>query len=448
MGSVYKALQVSLEREVAVKVLSKELASKPSFVQRFLREARVMAKLDHPNILRCFDVGAVQGFHYLSMEYVDGGSVEGWLKKLGKLSIGDSLYIILACAHALQHAHELNLVHRDIKPDNILLTKRGVVKVADLGLAKAQDDDMSLTKTGTGAGTPLFMAPEQARDVKRVDGRCDIYSLGGMLYNFLTGQPPFIGETLVELIEIKEKGKYKPVRDFNDEVPERLELIVAKLLSTKPEHRYQTCAELILELENLGLANDRLSFVDTPEGAPPRQAPTTVSPKRVAVPGLTRASNKTPAPTTKPSPKKAEAEDFWYATFTTSAGKSVTRKLTKDQMITLIRSKSFTDETQVSRTLKGGYRALGTYKEFQSFFKGQEVKETADKKGQKYRSLYAQIEKEDARRRRWRWLHNSFLRFGGFVGLILWLALIGLLLTGVYFGLKWGLTEMGVDWPF
>src|SRR5207253_9210059 len=128
-----------------------------------------------------------------------------------------------ACARALGHAHEMDLIHRDIKPDNILLTSKGVVKVADLGLAKATSEDMGLTKTGTGAGTPLYMSPEQCRDVKRVDGRADIYSLGCMLYYFLTGEVPFKGETVVELYEAKEKGKFPPARQCNDEVPEHLD---------------------------------------------------------------------------------------------------------------------------------------------------------------------------------------------------------------------------------
>src|SRR5207248_6262426 len=137
-----------------------------------------------------------------------------------------ALHIVLACAHALQHAHELKLVHRDIKPDNVLLTRKGVVKLADLGLAKAQDEDLSLTKTGTGAGTPLYMAPEQARDVKHVDHRSDIYSVGCMLYYFLTGKLPFTGETLVEVIDAKQKGKFTPARRLNADIPPRLDLII------------------------------------------------------------------------------------------------------------------------------------------------------------------------------------------------------------------------------
>src|SRR5262249_4383203 len=157
--------------------LPKMLAANKDFVARFHREAKLMAKIDHPNVLRCYAFGEDKGTHYFAMEYVDGGSMEGWVRRVGRLSVGDALHIVLACANALAHAHELGLIHRDIKPDNILLTSKGVVKVADLGLAKATQEDLGLTKTGTGAGTPLYMSPEQCSDVKHVDARTDIYSL-------------------------------------------------------------------------------------------------------------------------------------------------------------------------------------------------------------------------------------------------------------------------------
>ena len=158
-----------------------------------MREARVMQKLDHPHVLACIDVGNQKAYHYLAMDYLEGGSVEDWLKKMTRFQLGDALHIILKTAEGLRHAHENSMIHRDIKPDNILLTKDGIVKIADLGLAKETDDNQSLTKTGTGAGTPIYMAPEQARDVKHVDARTDIYALGVMLYVFLTGRPPFNG---------------------------------------------------------------------------------------------------------------------------------------------------------------------------------------------------------------------------------------------------------------
>jgi serine/threonine protein kinase len=264
MGAVYEAHQISLDRIVAVKVLAKELASKDAYVRRFQREARMMIKLDHANILRCFGVGKDKetGLHYLSMELVEGGSVESWRKKRGRFSIGDALHIILKTAAGLQHAHDKNMIHRDIKPESILLTEDGVVKVADLGLAKDTQENVSLTRTGAAAGTPIYMAPEQARDFKHVDIRVDIYALGVMLYVFLTGMPPFRSDNMVDLVSAKEKGTFDPMRRHNDEVPSKLDLIVDKMIAKDPKNRYASCDELINDLEPLGLANEQLSFMD------------------------------------------------------------------------------------------------------------------------------------------------------------------------------------------
>jgi serine/threonine-protein kinase len=436
MGSVFLAEQVSLQRHVALKVLSKELAAKEAFVQRFVREARVMAKLDHPNILRCFDAGAAHGYHYLVMEYADGGSVEGWLKKKGQFSIEDALHIILACARALEHAQELNMVHRDIKPDNLLLTGKGAVKLADLGLAKATDDDLSLTKTGTGAGTPLYMAPEQARDVKHVDGRSDIYSVGCMLYRFLAGQVPFNGETLVEVIDLKTKGKYKPLRAMNSEVTERLSLMVDKMLAANPAHRYQTCTELIQDLESLELAGERLSFIGAPAGGEKGRPPS-----RPSVPKTQRTAAAPPAKTSsRTSSAKAPTVDEpeedvggWWVNLPLPGGKTINKKLGFEDVVTLVKNGTLAVNTKLCRTQNGNYRPLNTFPELNQVMKAQVVKAEADRKGQKYREIYAKIEKEDQRRRRWRWLKGYVGQVGGFVGFLIWMAVVIGIIVGGFF---------------
>src|SRR5260221_7832679 len=160
-GTVYLARQESQNRDVAVKVLAKHLASNPTILQRFQREARLMAALDHPHILRGYAVGEDRGYHYLAMEYVDGISLGNWLQKVERLSVGDTLHIVMAALDGLQYAHDQGLIHRDIKPDNIMITSAGAVKVADLGLAKGIADDLSLTQTGFSTGTPVYMSPEQ-----------------------------------------------------------------------------------------------------------------------------------------------------------------------------------------------------------------------------------------------------------------------------------------------
>jgi serine/threonine protein kinase len=258
-GTVFHARHLRSGREVALKVLSRERAAHAGFLERFQREARILAQLDHPHIVRCFGAGAARGRHFLAMEYVGGGSLQSWLDRLGKLAAGDAVHVVLACARALQSAHDLNLVHRDVKPENVLLSSAGVVKLADLGLAKALDD-LSLTQTGTGVGTPAYMAPEQAVDAKRVDGRSDVYSLGCTCYRLLAGRPPFEAANVVEMLQAKLQGSFPPLRRLAPEVPEGLEKIVHKMIARQPEQRHASCGELIADLEWQGLANPILSF--------------------------------------------------------------------------------------------------------------------------------------------------------------------------------------------
>jgi eukaryotic-like serine/threonine-protein kinase len=433
MGTVYRAHQISLDRDAAVKVLSKELAAKPAFVQRFLREARLMAKLDHPNILRCFEVGDALGYHFIAMEYVNGGSVETWLKKLKQFDIGDALYIAITVASALQHAHEQGLVHRDIKPDNVLLTAKGVIKVADLGLAKATDDDLGLTRTGTGAGTPVYMAPEQARDAKHVDHRCDIYALGVMLYVFLTGQAPFGGSTLVEVIEAKEKGKFKPIRMFNPEVPDRLDLIVDKMLARDPKLRFASCTDVVEELEALGLASEGLSFFTAVADTVRAKAPSTKMPVAAAA-AAAQAPKVASAPTVDP--------DIWYWTFKDPAGKTVTKKVTTSELTTLIKTGSVDNKAQVSKTLHGGYRALGACPEFESYFRGKVAEKKAGRGVERYKSMLQEIEAAEDRRQRMKWLKGLFGKFGSAVGLLVWLAVLGAGIAGGYFAVTWVMEKM------
>jgi serine/threonine-protein kinase len=423
MGSVYLARQISLDRDVALKVMARELAEKPAFVERFYREARLMARLDHPHIVHCYGVGHDHGWHYLAMEYVDGGSLAHWLKRDRQLSVGDALHIILACAEALRHAHEQQLIHRDVKPDNVLISSKGIVKVGDLGLAKALDEDLAVTTTGTGAGTPLYMAPEQARDLKRVDHRCDLYALGCVLYRCLAGTTPFRGETMIEVLEVKEKGKFVPVRRRNSTVPERLDLIIDKLLAPRPEHRYQTCAELIKDLSGLGLASASLSFL----GADAEPAAASL-PTRPAAPAAKAPVQ--PKPKAQPRPilplpdELSEDADLWYVTFTASDGRVVTQKLRTAQVIALIRSPHFDPHTQASKTLNGGYRNVGTYAEFAQVAHGKTAKEAADRKSSRFRILYEQIEEEQRKRHSRRWMRRVAELFSSWVAIAIVLSIL------------------------
>ena len=259
MGTVYRAIRVSTGKTVAVKVIARRVSQRPGFVQRFHREVRTMGRLNHPNIVRYLAAGESNGHTYLAMELVDGGSVADRVKKSGKLSVADAMAVAVATGRALGFAHENQFVHRDVKPDNLLLTSDGEVKLADLGLAKATNDtDVSLTGTGTGMGTPLYAPPEQIRDAKRADGRSDLYALGCVLYACLTGSPPFPGSNFLELVKAKEKGVFTPASAKNAKVPAMVDKILSKLLAKMPEHRYQSAAEFLQDAEWSGYTSDRI----------------------------------------------------------------------------------------------------------------------------------------------------------------------------------------------
>ncbi len=384
MGVVYKALQVSFDRKVALKVLFKHVANNAKLVERFYREARVAGHLDHPNLVRGFEVGEDGGWHYFAMEYVSGKSLQRVLESLGRLSVADALYITVRAARALEYAHGQGLVHRDVKPDNILITRTGEVKVADLGMVKQLDEEMTLTQTGHAVGTPWYMPLEQARNSKDADGRCDIYALGCVLYALLTGQPPFAGKTLVEVIQAKELGTFRPARQANREVPERLDLILLKMTAKNPKHRYANCTELIRDLEALELAGTALSFVASGQSSatvPVRPAGEAVAP-----------SQPTPMPATAPP-------GVWHVRYRKPGGQAVQRRLTTAQVLELIAGEHFDPATRASRSPNEGYRALATYREFEPVVLGRAAKSGADRQASRYRKLYKQIEEEDQRKR-------------------------------------------------
>lgn len=438
MGAVFKAKQLSLDRDVALKVLARHLVDNKEFVARFYREAQVMAKLEHPHIIHCYGVGEAHGLHYLAMEYVDGGSLQSWLDKLGRLSVGDALLVTIAAAEALDHAHELNLVHRDIKPDNVLITKRGVVKIADLGLAKPMGDDLSLTQSGVGAGTPHYMAPEQMRNARDVDGRADIYALGAMLYVMLTGEKPFRGTSLVELIKEKETGRFTPARRINPEVPERLDLMIDKMLAKNLTARYQKCHEIIQDLESLGLAHTTLSFIEG--AASPKSVRMRVAPAvRAAAPAKPSVPDKPPATSGKiPGGGKAtaaEGNEIWYVTTSMEGGKRKVKKMTTNDIIQAIKNREIDSRMEASRQINAGYRAIASHSEFEYHCRSEIAKLKADKKSGKLKEFFENIEEEQKSYERWRWISNLFRGFVGWIILLCVLAAVGAgIVAAVMFG--------------
>jgi serine/threonine protein kinase len=266
MGAVYLAHHPGLNRPVAIKILPGDLASNPEFRERFFREARLAARLEHPNVVQVHDVGEEQGVHYISMQYVEGKSLDGILKEKKKLSVNEALAITKRVAVALAAAAKLGIVHRDIKPHNILISKDGVVKVADFGLAKDEDCNRSISEPGTVMGTPYYMSPEQAKGEK-VDHRSDLYSLGATLYHMLSGKRLFDGGTPVSIVMKQASEQPVPIRELEPTIPDAVGALIDRLLQKNPADRFATADELVRALDGLKQAN--VTKVAAPAQPPP-----------------------------------------------------------------------------------------------------------------------------------------------------------------------------------
>jgi eukaryotic-like serine/threonine-protein kinase len=252
MGQVFRARHLHMDREVALKVIRKEKLASANAVQRFYAEVRTAAQLSHPNIVLAHDAGEAGGTHFLAMEYVDGVNLARLVKEQGALPVGRVCDYIRQAALGLAHAHDKGLVHRDIKPHNLLLTRQGgLVKVLGMGLARLQgglDRGRALTQTGAVIGTPDYLAPEQAIDSKQADARSDLYGLGCTLYFLLAGHPPFIAESLTQLLS-GHQVEATPLSQLRGDVPAGVAAVVRRLMARRPEDRYQSAAELAAVLE-------------------------------------------------------------------------------------------------------------------------------------------------------------------------------------------------------
>jgi serine/threonine-protein kinase len=436
MGTVYLARQLSLDRHVALKTLSRNLAKSESSVKRFLREARSMAKLQHPNIVQVYAADSQAGFHYAALEYIDGKSMQDWINELQRLSVGDALHVALIAADALKHAHDRGMVHRDVKPDNILVTQNGIVKVSDFGLAKAIEEDVSVTKSGTGLGTPLYMSPEQARNAKHVDHRSDIYALGCTLYRFLTGAHAFPGESTLEIIQLKETGRFKSARRCNPEVPERLDLMIDKMLAKDPRHRYGDCGEIIRDLQGLELANASLSFIDGAVAAP--VSCVTSPPSRATATATPRGSARAALPKGMPSPDQPPAADVkWYVAFTTSDGKPHLQQLTTQQVVKAIQGGQFDTTVKAKKNKDDQLLPLAQFPEFVQFVEKSVIRQRAEKKQSRIKELYAEVDRYERHKRIRRWLRRMTESVFGWVTLAVWLAVIAGVCVGLYYVIPW-----------
>lgn len=250
MAVVFKAKQLSLDRIVAIKVLPKRLSENPEFVERFYREGRAAARLNHANIVQAFDVGESGGYHYFVMEYIDGQTVYDQLADGRPLSEAEGLRIILQAAQALQHAHTQGFVHRDVKPKNLMVTKGGDVKLADMGLARELADYATArVEAGRAYGTPYYISPEQIRGEITIDARADIYGLGATFYHMVTGKVPFNGTTPSAVMHKHLKESLVPPDHINHSLSSGIGEIIEVMMAKSADDRYPSMIEAITDIE-------------------------------------------------------------------------------------------------------------------------------------------------------------------------------------------------------
>jgi len=299
MGKVYKARNVTLERVVALKTLAAQFSTDDAFVQRFLKEARAAARLNHPNIVQIYDFGCEEGVYFLAMEYVDGPSLR---KLLGhaRLAERDAVLLIRHAVAALAVAHSQGIVHRDIKPDNLMLTaKRDRLKLVDLGIAKRMDEDQGLTQTGQAVGTPQYISPEQIRGVKHIDARADIYSLGATFFQLVTGHAPFEGTSGALIMSMHLTHPLPDPRTYVPELSIGVCRVLRKMMAKDREERYRDVQALDRDLY-------RLQIGETPEPDEPSASGIATFVSVEQPPAVHRSPARDPG-TASPSPSPAPA---------------------------------------------------------------------------------------------------------------------------------------------
>lgn len=255
MGAVYRGVHPTLDRPVILKKLT--LRGNPDFVERFRREARILMDFRNDNIVDVYDHFKEGRSHYIVLEYIDGLSVEQLIRRERYLPDGMAMYILYQTCKALKYAHSRNVIHRDIKPSNVLLSKKGEVKLLDFGIAASDEDaESGLTREGMTLGSPAYMAPEQFENTRNVDRRADIYSVGVMLYEMVTGKKPYPGGFSADLIAAIQKGKYPPPRTYNPAIGPMIRKIIRKCMHPKPKRRYQDLDELLYLLRRFFRRSD------------------------------------------------------------------------------------------------------------------------------------------------------------------------------------------------
>jgi serine/threonine protein kinase len=249
MGRVYKVLDKEVNAKVALKLIKPEIASDKKTIERFRNELKVARDISHKNVCRMYDLGKEEGAYYITMEYVSGEDLKSFIRRSGIISVGKAISIANQVCEGLLEAHRLGVVHRDLKPQNIMIDKEGNARIMDFGIARSLRAK-GITGSGVMIGTPEYMSPEQV-DGKEVDQRADIYSLGVILYEMITGQVPFEGDTPFS-IGVKQKSEIpRPPKEINEQIPEDLSHVILKCMEKDKEKRYQSVGELHYELTSL-----------------------------------------------------------------------------------------------------------------------------------------------------------------------------------------------------
>ncbi len=300
MATVFKAKQISLDRVVAIKVLPKKFMSDPEFVERFYAEGRAAAKLNHPNIVQAIDVGQAGDYHYFVMEYVEGHSVYEAMAERGVYEEADALQVVLAIADALDHVHAKGMMHRDVKPKNIMIAGGDVPKLADMGLARQVTDAAAAeAEKGKAYGTPYYIAPEQIRGETDIDFRADIYGLGATFYHMVTGQVPFDGPNPSAVMHKHLKEPLTPPDHINDSLSSGCSEIIEVMMAKQRDARYHSTRDLIEDLK--AVAN----------GEPPLQARRNIDVSNLADLEAGASVDTTPQVS---QPSLVEQPIFWVAT--------------------------------------------------------------------------------------------------------------------------------------
>src|SRR5262245_22845790 len=283
MAVVYRARQTDLERTVALKVLPPELSLDQSYIARFRQEARSAAALEHPHIVPIYEVGAAEGLQYIAMKYIAGRTLKDDVQERGALPIPQAAALLEQVADALDYAHSQGVIHRDIKPSNMMLAQNGWVYLTDFGLARGGTTG-GLTMAGTVMGTPEYMSPEQAQGLATIGSPTDIYALGVVLYELLTGAMPFQADTPMGMLVARLQYAPRPPRDYRGDLPMLVEDVIMRALARKPEARYPTAKEMIMALKSAAGLSTRSFVAPQRPISPPLGVPAGAAPAQPASP--------------------------------------------------------------------------------------------------------------------------------------------------------------------